>query len=68
MKTIEINVTGMMCEHCENRVNTAVAQIDGVESVKADAKGNRVTCTFDETKATDKIIKETIEDVGYDVA
>lgn len=67
MKTATINVTGMMCEHCENRVNAALSQIDGVASVKADAKGNCVTCEYDETITTLDNIKETIEDVGYDV-
>ena len=33
-----MHIKGMMCEHCENRVQTVLLSIDGVSSVKADHK------------------------------
>ena len=36
MTTITVNVTGMMCGHCEKAVKTALEAIDGVESAVAD--------------------------------
>jgi len=68
MKTVTLAVTGMMCAHCENRVNEALSKVAGVAQAKADAKANQVTCEFDETRVNVDTIKETIEDVGYDVA
>lgn len=67
MKTITLKVEGMMCGHCEQRVNNALSQIDGIASVHASAQENQVTCEYDETKVNETNIKETIEDVGYDV-
>lgn len=67
MKTITLSVQGMMCGHCEQRVNNALSQIDGVISVQASAKENQVTCEYDDTKVKEASIKETIEEVGYDI-
>lgn len=67
MKTIVLHVEGMMCAHCEHRIQTALASLDGIKQIKADAAGSQVTCAYDETKITPEAIKETIEDVGYEV-
>lgn len=67
MKTIEWNVEGMMCGHCENRVQTALGNVAGINACKASASDNKVTCTFDENIVTEATIKEAIEDAGYDV-
>ena len=35
MKEIFLNVKGMMCEGCENRVKTVIKNIEGVKEVSA---------------------------------
>ena len=67
MKSIMIQVNGLMCGHCESRVTNALMNVEGIVSVKASAKDNQVLCEFDETKITVKQIKDAIEDVGYEV-
>lgn len=67
MKELTVKVEGMMCEHCENRVNQALNGLAGVQSAKADAKGNKVDVTYDESKIDEAAIKTGIEDAGYDV-
>ena len=62
-----IKVMGMSCSHCENRVNTALLEIDGVKSCKASAKKGEVAVKFDEGKTSLEKIKGTIIDVGYEV-
>lgn len=62
-----LSVTGMMCEHCEKRVTTALLQLPGMHKAQADAKNNTVVCEFDESQTTVDQIRETVEDVGYDV-
>ena len=42
MKTI-LNVEGMMCSHCENRVTTVLSAIEGVTSVAVDLEAKTVT-------------------------
>ena len=64
MKETIIKVEGMMCTGCENRIQNAVSEIKGVESVKADHEKGIV-----EVKGTADIkeVKEAIEDLGFEV-
>ena len=62
-----LNVTGMSCSHCENAVKKSVGALSGVNNVIVDLKGNTVTVDFDSDKVKIELIKETIEDQGYDV-
>ena len=64
MQETIIKVEGMMCTGCENRIQNAVSEIKGVESVKADHEKGIV-----EVKGTADIkeVKEAIEDIGFEV-
>ena len=64
MKVI-LQVRGMMCAHCENRVVQACKELEGLNEIHASAAENKVEC--DEAKLNVAQIKETIEAVGYDV-
>ena len=66
MKEIILNVKGMACEGCENRIKNVVKNIEGVEEVKADHNTGKVIITLnkDIEKGT---ISEAIEDIGYEV-
>jgi copper chaperone len=67
-KEIKIfNVEGMSCSHCENAVKKAVGALNGVDSVAVSLIDKKVTVEFDPEKVTIDIIKDTIEDQGYDV-
>ena len=66
-KTMQINVNGMMCSHCESRVNKAVGALDGVTFVSADHDKKIVEVTFDENKVSLQQIKDVIIDQGYEV-
>lgn len=61
-----IKVEGMMCEGCENRVQNVLSQIDGVEKVIANHKEGIVTVKSN-NEVDKNIIKEKIEDIGYEV-
>lgn len=66
MEEIVLNVEGMHCNGCENRVKNSLSQIDGVQVVKADHNNGTIAI-----KANSKInideIKEKIEDLGFEV-
>ncbi len=64
MEKIELNVEGMMCEGCENRIKNALKQIDGVVTVDANHTQGKVMVTGN---ASVKTIKEKIEDIGFSV-
>ena len=66
MKELVFKVEGMMCGGCENRVKNALEALDGVESVIASHEEGTVKVTLNK-EVDEKIIKEKIEDIGYEV-
>lgn len=64
---MQIIVKGMMCMHCENRVNKVVGALDGVKSVKADHNNNLVEVEFDGNVIDIEKIKSVIKEEGYEV-
>lgn len=65
MEKIVLNVEGMSCSHCENRVKKAVAALEGVTSVTVDLAGKKVTVEYDSPAKPD--FKTAIEEHGYQV-
>jgi copper chaperone CopZ len=66
MKETIINVNGMVCNGCENRVKNALKNINGVEDVLADHNTGKVVVTSNED-VLESTMKETIEDIGFEV-
>lgn len=66
MKELELKVEGMMCSGCENRVQNALKNIEGVTDVKADHTNKTVKVTVEKEGLEDSI-KECIDDLGYEV-
>ena len=66
MTTITVNVTGMMCGHCEAHVNKAVKEAFGVEDViSSHEKGTTVIHALE--KLDEDKIREVIKEAGYEV-
>lgn len=66
MKELKLKIDGMVCGGCENRVKSALALIDGVESVDANHNTGIVTITSKEDIDVSKI-KERIIDIGFEI-
>ena len=66
MKKTNLIVNGMMCGGCENRVKNAIKNIEGVENVTADHNTGKVIIVSN-NEVSEEIIKETLEDIGYEV-
>lgn len=64
MKKI-INIEGMACMKCVARVEKALSGLSGVTEVKVNLENK--TAEIEAENVTDKILKETIEDLGFDV-
>jgi copper ion binding protein len=60
-----LSIYGMTCASCSSAIDRALRQISGVEEVSIDVLGNSGTVTHAPALAA-AVIKETIEDVGYD--
>lgn len=66
MEEMKLNVSGMVCGGCEKRVVNAVSTIDGVKEVIANYNDGTVIVKSDK-KISEDIIKEKIEDLGFEV-
>ena len=65
---IEIRISGMSCTGCENRVENVLKNIENVESVNANYNTGIVEIETNDIKNLDiNVIKETLEDLGYDI-
>ncbi|SES02761.1 copper chaperone [Gracilibacillus ureilyticus] len=67
MTNTTLNVVGMTCGHCVSSVEGSVGELNGVEAVKVHLDEAKVDVTFDSEKVDLQVIKETIEEQGYDV-
>lgn len=57
---------GMMCEHCENHVKSAIMTINGVKSVSANHTNGIVKVNMEKNVDNDEIIN-AIKGEGYEV-
>ena len=65
---IEIRISGMSCTGCENRVENVLRNIENVESVNANYNTGIVEIGTNDIKNLNiDVIKETLEDLGYDI-
>ena len=61
-KTMKIE--GMMCEHCERAVKTALEAVEGVETVTADAKAGTATIRL-QPGTSEEAMAEAVKKAGY---
>lgn len=63
-----LTVEGMTCGHCEQRVEKAVGQIDGVKKVKASHTDQTVEIAYKKgTPISDTDIEKAIAELGFKV-
>lgn len=58
-------VDGMSCGHCEKSVKNALGELEGVSKVEVNLKTKKVEVEGE--NLVDTVLKETIEDAGYEV-
>ena len=66
MIKVTVNVTGMMCGHCEAHVNKAVEAAFGVQNVISSHEAGTTTFTAPE-KVDEAKLRQVITDAGYEV-
>ena len=67
MTTVKYSVPNINCMHCVHTIQSEVAELAGVQSVKADASSKQVEVVFDEPASEEKI-KTLMADIKYPVA
>jgi copper chaperone len=67
MTTVTYSVPNISCSHCVHTIQTEVADIAGVQSVKANENTKIVEIAFD-APATEETIKSLLAEIDYPVA
>ncbi len=68
MQQIEFRVSGMSCSACEQRIEKALARVEGVLRSAADYRAAQVRVVFDPTRTSEEAVRSCIEQVGYEVS
>lgn len=67
MERKTIPVSGMSCNGCEQNVENALGNVEGVTRIEADHQDGTVELVAEDA-VTDEDIEAAVEDAGYDVA
>jgi copper chaperone CopZ len=62
----QIFIEGMTCGHCSGRVEKALKAVDGIVDAKVDLDNKNAIVEMN-ANVEDSLLKETVEDAGYDV-
>jgi|TARA_Y100000389_G_C17405898_1_gene488026 copper chaperone CopZ len=67
-KEINVDVNGLVCDFCAVTIEKSFKKKDEIEEIKVDLDQKKVFLTFKDGKdLSDKIIKDTIVNNGYNV-
>lgn len=66
MKNIELNIEGMRCEGCVNRIKNALSTIKGIDSFALSLEDKKLTLSLKKEKTIDEVIKK-IETLGFGI-
>lgn len=66
MTTVTYTIPNISCNHCVHTIQNEVADLAGVESVKADAATKQAVITF-AAPATEEAIKALLAEINYPV-
>jgi copper chaperone CopZ len=66
-RDVEFRVEGMVCESCENTIQTALGSIEGVVSCRASHAESKVVVSYQPAKANPEELAAAIRAAGYTV-
>ncbi|HEY8422613.1 MAG TPA: cation transporter [Thermoclostridium sp.] len=67
MESQLILTVSKMTDDCTESLKNALMRINGVENVIINVENCKVYIEFDDEKISERLIRETIEDEGYEV-
>lgn len=68
MEQLVLHVAGMGCTSCEQRIQKAIARLEGVRSSAADHRSGEVRVVFDPSRISPEAVRACIVHAGYDVS
>ena len=67
MTSVKYSIPNISCGHCVHTIQNEVAELAGVQTVKADQETQMVEIAFD-APATEEQIKALLAEINYPVA
>lgn len=67
METLVLQVSGMSCSGCEQRIATVLSRVDGVVRSSADHTTGAVRVVLDPARNSEQAVSDAIEQAGYQV-
>lgn len=67
MKQELIEIGGMSCLNCQNRIETGIADLDGVQHVSVNYQTGQAKIEYDETRCDTDRIRDCVTALGYQV-
>ena len=67
MNTVTYSVPNISCGHCVHTIQTEVAELEGVQEVRASNETKKVVIVFGDP-ATEEKIKSLLAEINYPVA
>ncbi len=67
VQMIDFNIKGMTCTSCEEHVNHAINEVDGIINASSSYQDSTTIVEFDSSKITAKEIEKAINATGYKV-
>ncbi|HRD92072.1 MAG TPA: heavy metal-associated domain-containing protein [Accumulibacter sp.] len=68
METIVIRITGMRCQACVQSVRAVLEALRGVEAVAVSLEPGQATVSYDPTLGNVAILREAVEQAGFDAS
>lgn len=65
MKEIKLNIEGMHCTGCSNRLEKVLNNTDGVEKATVSFEEKQAIITYNENQIDIEQIKQAIQDAGF---
>ncbi len=67
MTTLTLSVPAISCGHCVHTIQNELSELEGVQSVQADAATKQVVVTFG-APATEQTVKALLAEINYPAA
>jgi copper chaperone len=67
VKNMILMVDGMHCQNCADIIKSSIGKLNGIKEVMASFQDGVVNVSYDETKIDIDILKEAIDDLGFNV-
>jgi copper chaperone CopZ len=67
MQTETMNVTGMRCGGCSNKISLALKETDGIEDVQVSLASGEVTVRYDDGRISAAKLRGVVTTTGFGV-